>query len=64
MKDLYGTLIIFFYFLKYPLVIFLPVAYLYLDYNNNYILDILWVVSLILILKDWFISKKEERGSH
>ena len=60
MKDIYGTLIIFFYFLKYPLVIFLPISYLYLNYNNNYIMNILWIISVILILKDWFYPSKEE----
>jgi hypothetical protein len=60
MKDLYGTLIIFFYFLKYPLVIFLPIAYIYLNYENNYIMNILWIISLVLILKDWFYPHKEE----
>jgi hypothetical protein len=60
MKDLYGTLIIFFYFVKYPLVIFLPIAYMYLNYENNYIMNALWIVSVMLILKDWFYNKKEQ----
>jgi hypothetical protein len=54
MNVIYGTLIFFFYFIKYPLVIFLLVGYLYLDYSNNWILDILAFISLCLIVKDWF----------
>ncbi|NOQ30464.1 MAG: hypothetical protein GQ570_05000 [Helicobacteraceae bacterium] len=59
MKELYGTLIIFFYFIKYPLVIFLPVGYIYLGYENNTIMNVLWLTSLILILKDWFFPYKK-----
>jgi len=54
MNKLYGTLIFFFYFIKYPVVIFLPVGYFYLDYPNNIIMNVLWVICFILILKDWF----------
>ena len=56
MNKLYGSLIFFFYFVKYPLVIFLPVFYFYLDAQNNWILNILWFISAILILKDWFFK--------
>ncbi len=54
MNKVYGTLIFFFYFIKYPVVIFLPVGYFYLDYQNNIIMNALWVICVILILKDWF----------
>jgi len=59
MNVIYGTLIFFFYFVKYPLVIFLPVAYFYLDYPNNWILNILACISFILILKDWFFPHEK-----
>jgi len=61
LKDLYGSGIIFFYYFKYPIVIGLPILYFYLDYPNNWILDIIWLWSLILIIKDLvykFILKK------
>ena len=54
MKTIYGTLIFFFYFVKYPIVIYLAITYLYLDFPNNYILNILGFISLSLIIKDWF----------
>jgi len=59
-KKLYGSLIFFFYFLKYPIVIFLPVAYLVLDYPNNTVMNILFMISFILILKDLFYPYKKE----
>ncbi len=58
MNKVYGTFIFFFYFVKYPIAIFLPIAYFYLDYPNNLIMNILWVISMILILKDWFFPHK------
>lgn len=53
-KKIYGTLIFFFYFIKYPVLVFLPIAYIYLEYKSNYIMNILWIISLTLILKDYF----------
>jgi len=52
MDKLYGTIIIFFYFIKYPIIIFLPIIYIVFDYPANIILDSLWLISGILILKD------------
>jgi len=59
MKVIYGTLIFFFYFVKYPIVIFLPIAYSYLGYPNNYIMDILAFISVNLIIKDWFFPHEK-----
>ena len=58
MNKLYGSLIIFFYFIKYPVAIFLPIAYFALDYKNNIFLNILWIISIGLIIKDIFFTKK------
>ena len=62
MKDLYGTLIIFFYFAKYPIAVFLPVAYAYLDYPRNIIMDVLWLISVVLIAKDWVVLAKRYKN--
>lgn len=59
MNKLFGTCIFFFYFVKYPIVIGLPIFYLYLDAQNNWILNILWIISFILILKDWFFPHEK-----
>ena len=56
-KKLYGAGIIFFYYIKYPIVIGLPILYYGLDYNHNKIMDILWIYSFILIIKDFFVKK-------
>jgi hypothetical protein len=59
LKTIYGTLIFFFYFVKYPIVIFLPIAYLKLDYPNNNIMNILAFISALLIVKDWFFPHEK-----
>jgi len=61
LKDLYGAGILFFYYVKWFIVIGLPILYYVLDYKRNYILDILWIWCIILIIKDFiykFILKK------
>ncbi|MEN4052407.1 MULTISPECIES: hypothetical protein [Sulfurimonas] len=65
MKELYGVGILFFYFLKWP--IFLGYIYLRLNgYKENYILDVLWLYSLFLILKDFytFYKRTKEKQEH
>jgi len=60
-KELYGVAIIFFYYIKWPFVLGLPVLYFYLDYPRKWVLDIIWIWCLILIIKDFvyrFILKK------
>ena len=53
LRHLYGSSILFFYYLKWPLLIGLPVLYFWLDYSSNTILNILWIWSLILAVKDF-----------
>jgi hypothetical protein len=58
MKEIYGSAIMFFYFLKWPIFIGLPILYYFYGLSNNYILDILWLLCLGLIIKDfWTISR-------
>jgi len=52
LKKLYGSLYFFFYFIKYPVAIFLPVAYLVLEYPNNWLMNMLWIICVGLIIKD------------
>lgn len=59
-KKVYGTCIFFFYFIKYPLVLFLPICYIYLEYPNNNILNILAFISTILIIIDWAFPIKNK----
>lgn len=61
MNKLYGSFIFFFYFVKYPIVIGLPIAYALLEYPNNMIMNIIWLICSILILKDWFMPKKQKK---
>jgi hypothetical protein len=58
MNKVYGSFIFFFYFIKYPVVIGLPILYFYLEAPNNWFLNILWFISSLLIIKDWFFSEK------
>jgi len=58
-NTLYGTFIFFFYFVKYPIVIYLPISYLYLDFSNNNIMNILAFISSVLIINDWFFPHEK-----
>ena len=51
MKELYGSAIMFFYFLKWPIVIGLPLLYVQ-GLQNNLIMNVLWLFCLALIIKD------------
>ena len=62
MKDLYGSGILFFYFLKWPIIAGIPLLY-WQGLNNNWILNIVWLISLLLIIKDMialFTSKNRD----
>ncbi|PLY08550.1 MAG: hypothetical protein C0626_11880 [Arcobacter sp.] len=65
MNKIYGSFIFFFYFVKYPIVIYLTVSYFYLNFPQNIVMHILGVISIILILKDWislYIKPKKSSG--
>ena len=53
LKEIYGVGIIFFYYIKWPILIGLPILYFGLDYKSNLVMNILWGYSLILVLKDF-----------
>jgi len=58
LKELYGSLILFFYFFKWPF--FLGFPYLYLNgLDENIILNILWFITALLIVKDLYNLKRE-----
>ena len=60
-KELYGAGIIFFYYLKYPILIGWPLLRYGLDYSDNLIMDILWIYCFGLMVKDIvykFVLKK------
>ena len=62
LKDIYGVGIIFFYYMKWLIVIGLPLLYFGLDYKSNMVMNILWVYSFGLIVKDFiflFILKRK-----
>ncbi|MCK9490922.1 MAG: hypothetical protein M0Q24_02435 [Sulfurimonas sp.] len=56
-KDLYGSAILFFYFLKWPYLVGYPFLYLN-GLNQNLILDLLWLICLVLVIKDIFTMIK------
>jgi len=62
MKEIYGVGILFFYFLKWPFVLGLPLLY-----NNglaqNIILDILYLYCIFLIFKDFYMFYKKKKKS-
>ena len=66
-KELYGAGILFFYYLKYPILIGWPVLRFGLDYADNLYIDVLWLYCLALAIKDMvyrFVLKKRycDRG--
>ncbi len=52
LKELYGGGILFFYYIKYFVLIGYPVLLYGLDYAPNLYIDILWVYCLALMTKD------------
>ncbi len=58
-NTVYGAFIMFFYFIKYPIVIYLGACYFYLDMPSNFIMDILGAISVALILKDIFFPHQK-----
>ena len=61
LKELYGSGILFFYFLKWPYFIGFPLLYDY-GLNNNIILSILWFFCAFLIAKDLYTRYKDEQA--
>jgi len=54
MKEIYGAGIMFFYFLKWPILIGLP--WLYANgLKENYIMDALWIYCVFLVFKDIWV---------
>jgi len=59
-RDLYGTWILFFHYVKWPIFFGLPILYLEMDYEHDLFMDVLWVYSAFLISQEFyrrFISK-------
>jgi len=61
LKDLYGSGILFFYFLKWPYVLGFAYLYMYKGLTHNYILNILWFYCLALIIKDFVVMYKRRK---
>ena len=63
MKELYGVGILFFYFLKWPIVLGYPYLRLH-GLSQNYILDVLWLYCLFLIFKDFYMMLQKRKKSN
>jgi hypothetical protein len=62
MKEFYGVGILFFYFLKWPYVLGLPLLYNH-GLAQNIILNVLYVYCLFLILKDFYMFYVKRKAS-
>jgi len=67
-KEIYGVGILFFYYMKYIILIGWPFLLYVLEYKDNIIMDVLWVFCAVLFIKDIvykFVLKKSycEDGS-
>ncbi len=62
MKKLYGSIIIFFYFFKYPILIYVAIMHFYLEVHTPIVVWILASISLVLVFKDIFdFSRKRKK---
>jgi len=52
-REIYGVGIIFFYYMKWLILIGLPILYFGLEYKSNMVMNILWFYSLALVIKDF-----------
>ena len=61
-KEIYGVGVLFFYYMKYIILLGWPLLLFGLEYKPNIIMDILWVYCLALMTKDIifkFVLKKK-----
>ena len=63
LKEIYGVGILFFYYMKYVILIGWPILLYGLEYKPNIVMDILWVYCLALMTKD-LIFKFVLKRSH
>ncbi|MRI83842.1 MAG: hypothetical protein C6I00_05405 [Nitratiruptor sp.] len=61
LRHLWGAGILFFYYFKWPIAIGLPILYTFYGYRRNIYMDILWVWSVALILKDLILLLRRWR---
>ncbi len=61
LKEIYGVGILFFYYMKYIILFGWPLLRYGLEYKDNIIMNVLWVICLLLMIKDLvykFVLKK------
>jgi len=61
LKEIYGVGILFFYYMKYIILFGWPLLRYGLEYKDNIIMNVLWVLCFILFIKDLvykFVFKK------
>jgi len=54
-REIYGVGILFFYYMKYIILIGWPILLYGLEYKPNMIMDLLWVYCLALMTKDFIV---------
>jgi|LSQX01.3.fsa_nt_gb hypothetical protein len=62
-NKLYGSIIIFFYFLKWPIVIYVSILWFYLEQDVSIALLLLALVSIVLIIKDIISFLKRSKST-
>jgi len=55
LKEIYGVGILFFYYMKYIVLLGWPILLFGLEYKPNFIMDILWVYCFALATKDFIM---------
>ena len=49
-RELQGSWILFFHYLKWPIFLWLPYMYIFTDYKNNIIMDMIWIYCAYLVI--------------
>lgn len=52
LREFYGVGILFLYYMKFPLLLGWPLLRFGLEYKDNFIMNLLWVIALGALLKD------------
>jgi len=56
LREFYGVGILFFYYMKYIILLGWPILLYGLEYKPNIIMDVLWVYCFVLMVKDYILK--------
>ena len=60
LRELQGSWILFFHYLKWPIFLGLPILYFDLNYKNNIVMDVIWVYCFYLVIESLYQMYKNK----